>query len=60
MDMGFALVYGLARTLYRDDFACSGERTCPSNDHVNEWGTPNFTAGREHSDAGYALRHRWI
>jgi len=63
MDMGFALVYGLARTLYRDGFPCTGIRTgrerCPSNDHSNER-EPNFAAGRLHSDPGYALNHRWI
>jgi hypothetical protein len=63
MDMGFALVYGLARTLYRDGFPCSGVQRgpgrCPSNDHSNER-EPNFTAGRLHSDPGYALNQRWI
>jgi hypothetical protein len=34
MDMGFALVYGLSRTLYPQGFGCIGER-CPSNDHSN-------------------------
>ncbi|MEU7814108.1 hypothetical protein [Pseudonocardia sp. NPDC049154] len=64
MDMGFALVYGLARTLYRDGFPCSGEQSgpnrCPANDHANEWRNPDWTPGRMHSDPGYALSHRWI
>lgn len=64
MDMGFHLVYGLARTLYRD-FRCTGHDghkrspRCPSNDHVND-ATPNFRRGRKHSDGGYALTHNWI
>lgn len=65
MDMGFALVYGLARTLYRDGFPCLGQPhrdgfRCPSNDHSNEWKAPDFTPGRLHSDPGYALSQRWI
>jgi hypothetical protein len=44
MDMGFALVYRLARTIYRDGFPCTGVESacwserCPSNDHSNEAG----------------------
>ncbi len=34
MDMGFALVYNLSRTLYPTGFGCIGEG-CPSNDHSN-------------------------
>lgn len=68
MDMGFALVYGLSRTLYRDDFYCMGDGpapapSCPSNDHCNDRprnAPGNFDATRLHSDGGYALRHRWI
>lgn len=42
MDMGFHLVYGLARTLHGDGFTCTGNdgqsgRRCPSNDHANDW-----------------------
>lgn len=59
MDMGYHLVYGLARTLYRDGFPCAGT-SCPSNDHSNEWRNPDWTPGRIHSDPGYALQHRWI
>ncbi len=56
MDMGFDLVYRLARTLYGDDFQCVGEG-CPSNDHSN--GDRDRTP-HEHSDGGYALRQRWL
>jgi hypothetical protein len=34
MDMGFHIVYSLARTLWPDGHGCTGER-CPSNDHSN-------------------------
>lgn len=34
MDMGFALVYNLSRSLYPRGFGCIGEG-CPSNDHSN-------------------------
>lgn len=57
MDMGFHIVYSLARSLWQESgFECTGDR-CPSNDHSN--GDRN----REphlHSDAGYALHHRWL
>lgn len=66
MDMGYALVYNLARHLYRDGFACIGPaltnergKSCPSNDHSNER-ERNYTVGRMHSDPGYALNHRWV
>jgi len=57
MDMGYHVVYNLARTLFADGFACVGEG-CPSNDHSN--GDRDYTPGRLHSDPGYALRHRWL
>lgn len=66
MDMGFALVYGLARSLYGDGrFTCNGVQhgpdRCPANDHVNERGdAADWTPGRVHSDAGYALNHRQV
>ncbi len=68
MDMGFALTYSLARTLYADGFPCTGvdysngwRGACPSNDHVNERGDDrDFTPGRLHSDPGYALTHRHV
>lgn len=53
MDMGFALVYALSRSLFRDGFGCIGER-CPSNDHSNG------DRDNQHRDGGYALRHRWM
>ena len=70
MDMGFHIVYSLARVLFRDGFVCTDTDTCPANDHVNarpvegqSWSEaraatygPNVT----HSDPGYALRHRWL
>lgn len=47
MDMGFALVYDIARLVYPDGHPCTGRDTesartggapaCPSNDHMNEW-----------------------
>jgi hypothetical protein len=39
MDMGFAVVYNLSRSLYNNghsSFACIG-KGCPSNDHSNSW-----------------------
>lgn len=66
MDMGFALAYNMARTIYRDGFPCTGvdgygRDRCPSNDHVNERGEDrDFTPGRLHSDPGYALNHRHV
>lgn len=56
MDMGYHVVYKLARVLYRDDFECIGEN-CPSNDHVNG---DKVKKGQQHSDAGYSLTHSWI
>ncbi len=57
MDMGFALVYDLSRTLFPDGFDCVGEG-CPSNDHSN--GDRDYTPHRHTSDGGYALRQRWL
>jgi hypothetical protein len=56
MDMGFALVYDLSRVLFQDSFDCIGEG-CPANDHRN--GDRDYTP-HEHSDGGYALRHKWL
>jgi hypothetical protein len=65
MDMGYALTYSLARALYRDGFPCTGSDgyhsegvRCPSNDHSN--GDRDYTAGRLHSNPGYALTHRHV
>jgi hypothetical protein len=38
MDMGFALVYSLSRSLFPDGFKCTGKPGCPSNDHTNDYG----------------------
>lgn len=57
MDMGFALVYDLAHTLYPEGFPCTGDR-CPSNDHSN--GMREHGPGIRHTSGGYALRHRWL
>jgi hypothetical protein len=56
MDMGFALVYNLGRTLYPDGFECIGDG-CPSNDHSN--GDRDYTP-HHHRDGGYALRQVWL
>lgn len=53
MDMGFAIVYDLAHTLWPDGFPCAGEQ-CLSNDHSNRE-TKTY-----HLDGGYALRHIWL
>lgn len=47
MDMGFALVYELSASLYRDGFGCIGEGNgygtrCPASDHSN--GDRDYTA----------------
>ena len=55
MDMGFALVYDLAKTLFYE-MECIGPG-CPSNDHAN--GDRNYTPHR-HSDGGYALKSEWL
>lgn len=73
MDMGFHVVYSLARVLFPDGYGCIG-KGCPSNDHSNgdrDWTphgngmTPHLRAvliGADHwhRDGGYALRQRWI
>jgi hypothetical protein len=52
-DMGFMLVYDLARTMYPNGFACIGDG-CLSNDHSN--GENNA----HHSDGGYSFRKSWL
>lgn len=64
MDMTFALVYYLSRSLFSDGYRCtgsngwtpSGKRSktprCASNDHSN--GEP-YRRGMKHRDGGYAL-----
>lgn len=56
MDMGFALVYDLARTMWPNGVPCTGAK-CPSNDHSN--GEPR-KIGVMHNDGGYALTHHWL
>ena len=62
MDMGFHLVYSLARTIFNNDYACTGEN-CQSNDHTNDrdgsW-SRDTNKGRQHSDAGYSLNQEWL
>ena len=63
MDMGFHLVYSLARQLWPDGWLCIGKaQRCPANDHLNEAGrqSPDYRHDRLHVDSGYALRHRWL
>jgi hypothetical protein len=57
MDMGFALVYGLSRTLFPNGFECTG-KGCPANDHSN--GDRDYTPHMHAQAGGYALRHRWL
>ncbi len=60
MDMGFHVVYSLARTLWPDGYECTGdgaENRCMSNDHTN--GDRDYTP-HLHRDGGYALQHRWL
>jgi hypothetical protein len=70
MDMGFHLVYGMSRILYRDGFDCiqytregsnlaadDRSRLCPSNDHSNDYRLRTFS---HHSDGGYAVSHQWL
>lgn len=51
MDMGFALVYDLSRSLYPNGYKCTGSsKSCQSNDHSNyraylEHGTYNHETG---------------
>ena len=66
MDMGFALVYGLGRTLYPDGVPCTGSRghdseapRCKSNDHVNEATVP-YSRDVIHKGSGYALNQVWM
>ena len=56
MDMGFALVYGLGRTLYPDGFTCAGKGICKSNEHFN--GDEDYEP-HHHTDGGYAFKQVW-
>ena len=68
MDMGFALVYGIGRTLYPEGVPCTGRNhatatarvhVCRSNDHVNYHSLP-YSRGKKHRDGGYAYRQEWL
>lgn len=59
MDMGYAIVYGLSRHMFRKGFECSGDN-CPSNDHNNDRNCPRGGGYRHTGDGGYALNHKWI
>lgn len=56
MDMGFALVYNLGRTLWPNGYRCTG-KGCHSNDHTN--GHP-IDGRSKHHDGGYALESAWL
>lgn len=73
MDMGFALVYNLGRTLYPDGVPCTGSSgydpityatlhyapRCKSNDHVNDATVP-YSRDVIHRNGGYALNQVWM
>ena len=73
MDMGYALVYNLGRTLYPEGVHCTGSRgynpdtyetthdapRCKSNEHVNSPGMP-YSRDVIHRDGGYALNQIWM
>lgn len=64
MDMTFAAVYALSRSLFPNGHRCtaqdSGPRRCPSNDHNNDWMVARQAARNElGEDADHAaLRER--
>ena len=67
MDMGYHLVYSLARALYPDGHLCTGARDCPSNDHSNDygrlarqWDKAHNREGGRLSDDDAAARQQWI
>ena len=73
MDMGFALVYNLGRTLYPNGVPCTGSRgydpdtyatiqdppRCKSNEHVNDSTLP-YSRDVIHQNGGYALNQVWM
>ena len=73
MDMGFALIYNLGRTLYPRGVPCTGSRgydpttyetthdapRCKSNEHVNDANIP-YSRDVIHRDGGYALNQIWM
>ena len=70
MDMVFNEVYNLSRALFGKTFHCIGKGNgsyqsgCPSNDHSNDRYAEDYdevkaySAERNHSDSGYALRKK--
>jgi hypothetical protein len=61
MDMGFATVYDLGRTLWPKGAPCPGKLLCRSNDHVNPGpDRDRYGKGVKHSDGGYTLKHEWL
>ena len=73
MDMGYALVYNLGRTLYPNGVPCTRSRgydpdtyatlhdspRCKSNDHVNDATVP-YSRDVIHRNGGYALNQVWM
>lgn len=61
MDMGFDLIYSLARVLYPDGHPCWGKGVCQSNDHVNPGpGRDIYNPATIHRDGGYGIRQVWL
>ena len=73
MDMGYALVYNLGRTLYPNGAPCTGSRgydpdtyatiqdppRCKSNEHVND-ATVHYSRDVIHKNGGYSLAQVWM
>ena len=73
MDLGYALVYNLGRTLYPNGVPCTGSRgydpdtyatlqdppRCKSNEHVNDATVP-YSRDVTHQNGGYALNQVWM
>jgi hypothetical protein len=57
MDMGYHIVYTLARVLWPEGFTCIGYG-CPANDHIN--GDRDYNTPHQHKDGGYALGQGWL
>lgn len=53
MDMGFAVVYDLSSTLFRNGWKCIGQkRRCPANDHNNDYNDFSRKYNAEHDPEG--------
>ena len=50
MDMHFATVYGLSRSLYPEGYRCTGNRSCPANDHNNDYSIAQRAYYDEHPE----------